>query len=141
MKSLEPYLTFNGNCEEALKHYEKALGGKIIFLQRFKETDYSTPETAEKVMHAVFEAEGVQFMASDGMGEHAPISGSNISLSINLEDAGEQTRIFNALAEGGKVAMPLEDTFWGAHFGMVTDKYGFHWMLNRNLPEHKNYQK
>ncbi|CAN5238146.1 VOC family protein [soil metagenome] len=135
MKTLEAYLTFNGTCEEALKHYEKAFNGSITFLQRFKETDYSTPETAEKVMHAVFKGDGYTFMASDGMGEHAPKNGNNISLTLNLDDAAEQTRIFNVLAEGGTVTMPLADTFWGAHFGMVVDRYGINWMLNRELPK------
>ncbi len=133
MKALNVYLSFAGNCEEALKFYEQALGGKTVFLQRFGDTEHATPENSQRIMHAQFEADGIRFMASDSMDDQPIKAGDAISLSINLDDAAEQTRIFNALAAGGKVTMPLQDTFWNAHFGMVTDKYGFHWLLNREL--------
>jgi PhnB protein len=86
-------------------------------------------DQGDRVMHARFKAPGVAFMASDGRpGEE--YKGGNISMSIGLDDKKEADRIFNALAEGGTVDMPMQDMFWGAYFGQLTDKYGVDWMIN-----------
>jgi len=134
MKQLNVYLAFPGTCEEALNFYKTCLDGEIVSISRFGESPVETPEAyKQKIMHAEFKADGIFFMASDGMPGQPVPPGDMVSLSINLTDAQEQETIFNRLAEGGKVTMPLETTFWGAVFGMVTDKFGIHWMLNREV--------
>jgi PhnB protein len=130
--TVTPYIMFNGNCEEGLNFYVKALRGRIRSLQRF---EGSTVEAMEKdkckVLHAVFEADGCTFMASDsGEGGTALSKNGMVHLSLNFTDPDEQKRVFAALSEGAIVGMPLQDTFWGARFGMLTDKFGVNWMLN-----------
>jgi PhnB protein len=81
-------------------------------------------------MHAMFQSGDVIFLASDCMGEQPAQIGNNISMTLNFTDETEQTRLFNALAEGGKITMPLDDAFWGARFGMVMDQFGIQWLFN-----------
>ena len=136
MKQLGIYLTFPGNCEEALNFYKESLGGKIESLQRFGETPQKVSDDyKKKVIHAQFKAEGVEFMASDSMDGKPVTNGSNVSLSIDLNDEKEQGKVFEKLSVGGLVSMPLQETFWGARFGMVTDKFGINWMLNCAKPK------
>jgi PhnB protein len=135
---LEPYLFFSGNCEEALNFYKDVFGGQIEGLSRWSEMPKDaggppvTPETANKVMHASFKSPGVSFMASDASPGKTYGEGS-ISLSLGTNDVAEAERVFNALAAGGNVEMPMADTFWGAKFGMLSDKYGIDWMINCQL--------
>lgn len=131
MKQLSVYLTFGGNCEEALNFYKECLNGEIISIQKFKDGPIDVKESEKnKVLHAQFKADDVFFMASDGMEDYIPDGGSMVSLSLNVPDKKEQETIFNKLSKGGKVTMPLQKQFWGATFGMLTDKYGIQWMLN-----------
>ena len=133
MEAIIPYLTFNGNASEALDFYCKALNGEIVFKQTFGESPMESPESQEdKIMHASFKAGDLNFLVSDTM-EGQPVSGgSNLSLSLNFTDVENIDKTFAALSEGGKVTMELQDTFWGAKFGMLTDKYGFNWMFNHD---------
>jgi len=133
---LEPYLFFTGGkCEEALNFYKGVFNGEIEGLSRWKEMPKDaggppvTPETENMVMHASFKSPGVSFMASDATPDKTYGEGS-ISLSLGTGDVAEAERVFKSLAEGGSVEMPLTDTFWGAKFGMLTDKYGIDWMIN-----------
>ncbi len=132
---LEPYLFFRGNCEEALNFYKDVFGGQIEGLSRWSEMPKDaegpevTPETENRVMHASFRAPGISFMASDATVGKTYGEGS-ISLSLGMEQVAEAERVFNRLADGGNVEMPLTDMFWGARFGMLTDKYGIDWMIN-----------
>lgn len=129
MRSLNAYLFFAGNCREALEFYQHALNGKIDSLQTYGEGNIAENDSQKDlVMHADFRIGDVHMMAADSV---RPVeSGTNISLNLNFETEDEQTEVFNKLAEGGKVTMQLEDTAWGARFGMITDKYGVQWMLN-----------
>ena len=135
---IEPYIAFGGNCQEALDFYASALGGKIVELHRWggsaMDDGKLPPEWRDKVMHATFDAEGARFMASDGgPGKPAP-QHCGISLSVNVpKDVDKARRVFNALAEGGQVTMPFDKTFWGAMFGMLTDKFGIAWMVNSDM--------
>jgi PhnB protein len=130
MNSMNVYLQFAGTCEDALNFYKHALGGEIVSLKRFDKAPAEMSFVkAEHIMHAEFKADGVYFMASDGL-EQRPEGESNISLNINMTDTNVQTQIFNKLSEGGTITMPLQDTFWGARFGMFTDKFGIKWMLS-----------
>jgi PhnB protein len=129
---LNPYLLFNGQCETAFKFYEKCLGGKIEAMIPHAGTpaESSVPaEWRDKIMHASMTVDGAVLMASDAPPEHyQPPKG--FSVSINLKDAAEAERIFNALAENGTVKMPLQQTFWATRFGMLTDRWGIPWMIN-----------
>jgi PhnB protein len=133
---LEPYLFFSGGkCEEALNFYKGVFNGEVEGLSRWKEMPKDsggppvTPDTENRVMHANFRAPGVSFMASDASPGKTYGEGS-ISLSLGTSDLAEAERVFNALADGGSVEMPLTEMFWGAKFGMLTDKYGIDWMIN-----------
>jgi len=133
MEQIIPYFTFDGNASEALDFYSKALNGQVLFKQTFGEAPkemQGAPEDENKIMHASFKAGDLSFMASDGMPGQPVNGGNNLSLSLNFKDDASIDITFNALAEGGKITMPLQDTFWGAKFGMLTDKYGFNWMFN-----------
>ncbi|MBC5825019.1 MAG: VOC family protein [Candidatus Eremiobacteraeota bacterium] len=132
---LEPYLHFNGNCEEALNFYKGIFGGEITSLNRYAGSPMEANMPAEhrqRIMHANFKSPTLKFMGADGMSESqaAKAADSRISLSLGTSDEKEAERVFNALAAGGSVDMPLQDTFWGAKFGTLTDKYGIDWMIN-----------
>lgn len=132
---LQPYLFFDGKCEEALNFYKEAFGGDIEGISRWSEMPKDapgpavTPETANRVMHATFNGPGFSFMASDATPGKTYGEGP-MSLSIATTDLAEAERIFNNLAAGGNVEMPMTDTFWGARFGMLTDKFGIDWMVS-----------
>lgn len=138
MKQLNLYLNFDGNCEEALRYYQDCLGGEITQLQRFGEAPNEVPAGSEnRVMHAVFQFDGNSIMASDIMPGHPFQAGNNFFISIQLDDKAEQHTVFNRLSEGGKVLFPLQETFWGAEYGMLTDRFGINWMLNRFINPHQ----
>lgn len=129
---LVPYLNFNGNTEEALNFYKDALEGEILLINRFGEAPMPVDEDyKDKIVHARLKFGGDNLiMFSDGMkGRVIPIEG-NIQLSIQTEDEAYLERIFNNLAAGGTVTMPLGVQFWGDKFGMLKDKFGINWMFN-----------
>ena len=133
---LTPYIMFNGNCEEALSFYEKALGGTIKDLMRFggSPMENSGEENKDKVLHSLFMVDGnMIFMASDTGGNNSNANQAGmVHLSMNFSDEGKMTNVFNALSQGGTVTMQLQDTFWGARFGMLTDRFGVNWMFNQD---------
>ena len=126
---LEPYLFFRGNAEEALTFYCDVFGGEITALNRYEGSPMES-QVADKrqIMHANFRAPGVAFMAADST--RPGLEGGNVSMCVGTDDAVEGQRVFDKLAEGGKIEMPFADTFWGAKFGMLTDRYGIDWMVN-----------
>lgn len=129
---LYTYLTFNGDCEEAFKFYERVLGGKIEGMMRFEGTpgeEHASPEWRSKIMHTALAIGDQVLMGSDGMGANSP-KPQGFSVSIQVEDASEGERIFNAFADGGEIGMPYAETFWAHRFGMVTDRFGVPWMIN-----------
>jgi len=131
MKSFNPYINFAGNTRAALEFYQQCFNGEILHMQTFGEAQQEVSgEELNRIMHAEFKAEGIHIMASDGMPGDKVTQGDTISLSINFTDEAEQTDIFNSLSNGGIISMPLQDTFWGARFGMLTDRFGIHWMFN-----------
>lgn len=132
---LSPYVMFNGNAADAIAFYEKALGAKVLFKQTFGESPAPVSDNQkDKIMHANLEVAGMPFMISDG-GENQPITpGDNVHLSLNFHDEKEIDDTFTALSEGGYITMPLADTFWGAKFGMLKDKFGICWMFNYDRP-------
>lgn len=131
MKGFNPYLNFNGNCREALNFYKDSLGGNIESITTFGDAQMAKDaKDKDRVMHAVFKSGAVFLMASDSMPDQPVQAGTNVFLNIDFADTASQDKAFNKLAAGGRVIMPLQDTFWGARFGMLTDKYGINWMSN-----------
>lgn len=130
---VEPYLFFNGNCEEALDFYRKSLGAEVLFMMRFKDSPEPAsampPGAENKIMHAHFRIGATELMASDGCEFEKP-KFEGFSLSIAVQTEAEADRAFAALAAGGEVQMPLTKTFWSPRFGMVRDKFGIGWMIN-----------
>jgi len=132
---LEPYLSFDGNCEEALAFYATVFGGEVTSLMRFAGTpmaDAMPPGEQNLVMHANFKSPTLAFMAADG-NRATECVGSRVALSLTSKDVPETHRIFDALCAGGTVVMPFGKTFWGAMFGICTDKFGIDWMVNAEL--------
>ncbi len=131
------YLNFNGNCEEAMNFYKEKLDGNIKSIQHFGETPEPGPaEYKDKVMHGIMDFQGFTVMFSDSMGAHNVQFGNNFSIALDFKNDGEMRRAFDAIStNGGTVTMPLEDTFWGAVFGMCTDKFGINWMFNFDKPK------
>lgn len=138
MATINPYLTFNGNCEEAFLFYKSVFGGEFPYIGRYKDMPpmdgkNCPPEDGEKIMHVSLPISNETVLmgsdSSESFGQ-ATVMGNNISLSINTNSEEEATKLFNALSQGGKITMPLEKTFWEALFGMFTDKFGIHWMVN-----------
>ena len=133
MAQFEPYLSFNGNCAEAMRFYEKTLGGKIEMMMKFSEAppDPSHPKVeGDAIMHASMTLDGHRLMASDmppGM-LFEPMKGMTVSLSYKTAEEGR--KIFDALSDGGQVQMPYGKTFWADGFGMCLDRFGTPWMVN-----------
>lgn len=127
--TLTPYLNFNGDTAEAMKFYQSILGGELT-MQTFGEANMAeTPEEKDRIVHAALRNDDLSIMASD---QHPSLQvkfGDNIHLSIAGQENERLTQIFNKLAQGGKVDMPLAKQFWGDTFGMITDKFGVHWMV------------
>lgn len=132
MASVNIYLNFNGNCEEAFNFYKSVFGGGFAYLGRFGEMPASEGYTVQesdkqKIMHVSLPiGGGTTIMGSDTGGEWAPgfLQGNNFSISVNAESKEEAEKIYNGLAEGGNVTMPLSKTFWSENFGMLTDRFG-----------------
>jgi len=136
---VQPYIFFDGKCDEALEFYKRTLGAKVNALLRFKEApDQSmiTPGSANKVMHSAFQIGETEILASDGECAGKP-NFQGFSLTITAPNDSEAKRIFNALADGGQVRMPLDKTFFASSFGMAADKFGIGWMVIVPLPMHK----
>jgi PhnB protein len=129
---VEPYLFFDGCCDEALKFYCQALGAEVTMLMRFKESPdpgMCQSGAEEKVMHANLRIGNATVMASDGLCEGHPAF-QGFSLSLSITDEAEAARLFAALSDGGQIQMPLAKTFWSRRFGMVEDRFGVSWMIN-----------
>lgn len=132
---VQPYLFFNGNCEEAVEFYRLALGAEVEMMMRFKESpDKPPPGTVppgfeEKIMHISFRIGQTTLMASDGCSAEGP-NFKGFSLALSVQSEAEADRAFAALSKGGQVRMPLTKTFWSPRFGMLEDRYGIGWMIS-----------
>lgn len=132
---IQAYLFFNGNSEHAVEFYRNALGAEVEMMMRFKESPDAPPpgmvppNWGDKIMHTSFRVGQTTVMASDGCGpESKGFQGFSLSLAVFTE--AEADRYFNALADGGKVTTPLNQTFWSPRFGMLEDKFGIGWMVS-----------
>ena len=133
---INPYLNFNGQCKEAFKFYEQVLGGKITFQMTWGEmpgADQFPAESHKLIMHSTLNVGDEVVMGADAPPDRYQ-EPKGINVSIHVKDKAEGERIFNALAEGGEVQMPFQQTFWSPGFGMCVDRFGIPWMVNTEGP-------
>lgn len=135
MTKVTPYLSFDGNCREAMRFYEKVLDGKLHALLSNAETpaaEHIPPGNEDRIMHAYLTFDGAELMAGDALaGSYQPMKG--LSLALTYEKVEDARRVFDAFADGGKVTMPFEKSFWAEGVGMVTDRYGTAWIVNGGM--------
>ncbi len=141
MTTVNTYLTFEGNCEAAFEFYRSAFGGEFLYVGRFgdipaEEGFELNDEEKQKIMHMTLPIGNTRLMGSDTGGEWSKHykHGNNFSISINTDSKDEANRLFDALSAGGKVTMPMADTFWDSYFGMFIDKFGIQWMVSYDRP-------
>jgi PhnB protein len=134
--SVNPYLIFNGQCAEAMRFYERALGGRLERMMTFAEMPDANipPGSGERIMHARMQVGDSVIMASDSMPGMAYEGMHGFSISVSYATAAESRRVYDALAPGGKVTMEFQKTFWSEGFGMLVDRYGTPWMVNTESP-------
>ena len=143
MATANIYLTFDGECEAAFTFYQSVLGGETPMWNRFGEMPPQegmpplSEEHKNRIMHVTLPISNeTMLMGSDTMpGMNVCTKGNNFSISLNAQSRAEAEKLFNGLSEGGNVTMPLQDTFWGAYFGMWEDKFGIQWMVNYDDPD------
>lgn len=138
MLAINPYLNFNGKCEEAFNFYKSVFGGEFTDINRFKEMPPGSgiPEAeSDWILHIELPiGEGYALMGSDSPSSMGAVTqGNNHHISIHTDNSEETDRLFNGLSAGGQVTMPLQDTYWGARFGMFVDQFGIHWMINQQI--------
>jgi PhnB protein len=145
MATTNTYLNFNGNCEEAFNFYRSVFGGEYTYIGRYGEMPenekYKVPDADKnKLMHIALPIGTSVLMGSDTGGEWASafIQGNNFSVIISTDSPEEANHLFNALAQGGQITMPLGDTFWDDYFGTITDKFGINWMVSFDAQQHKS---
>jgi PhnB protein len=141
MAAINPYLTFNGNCDQAFEFYKSVFGGEFLSKMRFTDMDTGHPvPEAEKnrIMHVTLPIGPTVLMGSDSISSVGPVTaGDNFSIAIKVESEAEADKLFAGLSAGGKVTMPMGKVFWGAYFGMFTDKFGIQWMISYDYAQHK----
>lgn len=128
---VQPYLYFDGGCEEAIEFYKTALGAEVKALMYYRESpepEMRSPATDDKVMHACIRVGDAEIMLSDGRCE-GKRSFQGFSLALTVKDVAEAERLFQVLSDGGQVEMPMMETFWSPRFGMAADRYGLSWMV------------
>ncbi|MFZ0064386.1 MAG: VOC family protein [Pyrinomonadaceae bacterium] len=129
---VNPYLNFNGQCEAALKFYEQVLGAKTTFKQTWGDSPMAKhvpEETYNSILHSTLDVAGATIMCADSPPDSYK-QPQGIQITLNFKDPSEGERVFNALAEGGRIDMPFQATFWSTGFGMCADKFGIPWMVN-----------
>ena len=133
---LNPYLSFDGQCEAAFKFYAEALGGQVLMTLTYGETPMSDQTPADwrgKIAHTRMSVGGTMLMGSDSPPDRfEPMKG--VTIALGIEEPAEAERVFQALAAGGTVTMPIQETFWARRFGMLTDRFGTPWMINCEKP-------
>jgi PhnB protein len=136
MAQLTPYLSFNGNCAEAMRFYERVFNGKLETLLTNGESpvaEHCPPGNEDRIMHAYLTFEGTALMAGDAYSNEAYEPMKGFSVALNYETAEKAQRVFDDLSEGAKVTMPFSPAFWAEGFGMLTDRYGTPWIINGGM--------
>ena len=137
MSSISSYLTFNGNCREAMMFYKDCLGGELS-LQPIGESplaDKMPPQMKERILHATLVKDDLVLLGSDMVAENGLLKGNSVSLMLNCSSEQEIKKFYENLSAGGEATHPPENSFWGALFGDLTDKFGNHWLLHFDKPK------
>jgi PhnB protein len=139
-----PYLAFDGNCADAMRFYAKVLDGKLDLLTfgQSPMAEHTPKDALNRIMHARLALDGNGSLYAGDSPPGMPYQGIHgVSITLNYDAAGQAERVFNALADGGKVTMPLGPTFWAKRFGMVTDKFGCPWIVNGEMVDVQNVER
>lgn len=135
MLGVKPYISFPGNCEEAINFYKDSLGAEVAYIERYEGSPMEGKGPGDKIMHCTIKIGDTHVMACDNMSpDHPTTVGNNISLAIGSDDTAKAEDMFAKMSEGGSVTMPMQETFWAERFGMLTDKFGINWMFNVDKP-------
>jgi PhnB protein len=131
IKSLNPYLIFNGNAPQVVAFYERALGARVEHIMHFDQAPgmSASPENKQRIMHCQLSIDGAVLMLADSMPSAPAPAVSNVHVVLHFSDETDLNARFSALSEGGQVSFPVHDAFWGAKFGMLVDQFGVDWML------------
>jgi PhnB protein len=133
---VNPYIHFNGDAAQAIKHYEAVLGAKVERSMTYGQMPGNTPkdENKDRVMHCALKLGACTLMLSDAPAEHVGIIGTNVEVSLAYDDEDELRKAFDGLSKDGQVVFPLHEAFWGGTFGMLVDGFGVHWMFTHERP-------
>lgn len=134
MLGVNPYITFPGNCRQAIDFYRGALGAEVLFVHTVGESPMSDMGPADNIMHSTIKVGDSTIMMSDDLAPGGASAPGNISLAIGLNDPERARQLFANLAEGGTVLVPLDKTYWAEAFGIVSDRFGVKWMVNCDAP-------
>lgn len=132
---VNPYISFKGNCRQAIEFYKSALQGEVLFIQTIGESPMSDMGPAENIMHCSIKVGNSTVMMCDDPRPEGTMNGGSINLAIGLNDPERAKQLFGNLAKDGSILMPLEKTYWAEAFGMVTDQFGVRWMINCETPK------
>ena len=137
MLGIKPYISFKGNCEEAINFYKDKLGAEVLYMGRYGDSPMAGKGPDDKIMHCSIKIGDSVIMACDNVFEaHNPTTvGNNITLSIGTNDTAQAENAFAQMSDGAKIVMPMQETFWAERFGMLTDKFGINWMFNVDKPQ------
>ncbi len=140
MQGIKPYISFKGNCEEAINFYKDKLGAEVLYMGRYGESPMAdkAPGQGDKIMHVSLQIGDSVLMACDNVfdgGDNPTTVGNNISLAYGTTDVVEAERAFESMSDGATIVMPIQETFWAERFGMLTDKFGINWMFNCDKPQ------
>ncbi|MBM3811738.1 MAG: glyoxalase/bleomycin resistance/extradiol dioxygenase family protein [Acidimicrobiia bacterium] len=135
MLGVNPYIAYKGNCREAMEFYKSALGAEIVFTHTVGESPMTDMGPPDNIMHATVKVGESTIMMCDDPSPQPAATGGNISLAIGLNDPARARQLFDNLAKGGTVVMPMDKTYWAEAFGIVKDKFGVQWMVNCDAPK------
>lgn len=137
MLGIKPYISFKGNCEEAINFYRDKLGAEVLFLGRYGDSPMAGKGPDEKIMHCSIKIGDSVIMACDNVFEdtNPTTIGNNITLAIGTNDIAQAEDAFDQLSDDATIVMPMQETFWALRFGMLTDKFGINWMVNCDKPQ------
>ena len=136
MIGIKPYISFPGNCEEAISFYKEKLGAEVLYMGRYGDSPMAGKAPDDKIMHCTIKIGDSHIMACDSVFRDYPVTiGNNITLAIGTNDIAQADSMFDKMSDGGKIIMPMQKTFWAERFGMLTDKFGINWMFNVDRPE------
>lgn len=142
MLGVKPYISFKGNCAEAIEFYKQRLGAEVLFIQRYGESPMAGRGPDDMIMHCSLKVGDSVIMACDNVFEdkNPTTVGNNITLSIGTSDIAEADRAFDQMSDGATIIMPMQETFWAERFGMLTDRFGINWMFNCDKPKSDHAQ-